>query len=605
VALLDRLANAGRIILVRQSNRGLSVARNVGAAKARGDMILFLDADDRIDSSALAILSYALHAYPRAAYAYSYTQFFGDVNSVFAAQTFNEYDLLWSNHPSVTALIRRSIFEQSPQYQQRMYYGYEDWELWLALSEQGFRGICVPIPIFEHRKHGVTMTSRAHQKRDFLFDRLLELHPELYKPESISARKQRERPCISVILSLDAPIHDVEKTLESLARQTIDDFDVILVTRNTDGRKNNTSLASVKYEMLCDPSAHATEMFHRAALGARGEFLIFLRPGDTLVDNGLEQLMLAVCSYPHAVFAAGYPTDCPAGGPSRRWLNSFAFMQNRLPSRALIAKRAYMMLAKLDPQNNPLLTDLTDQHMRARLHSAGLRGPTVPGIMTSVGSCLVVGVGEPNVPRCIGVSALPHQVQLDTPPALDPLLAQLAVCWRHSLDPPLIYDRSRRTNTPNPFPCRYWRGGARPSLLYFASHDASPLEGDIALLTHLKRFGARLTIIGTREFKKDQRQRLEPLTEDVFILGRVVRNNRAATRVASQIIISRDIDVICMRRSAMADRVRKQFAMKNVAFVCLARERPRPQEILATAATIDRAAKLRDFQKMILKQPIF
>jgi hypothetical protein len=449
------------------------------------------------------------------------------------------------------------------------------------------------------------MTSRAYQKRDFLFDRLLELHPDLYKPESISARKQRERPCISVILLLDGPIHDVEKTLESLARQTTDDFDVVLVTRNADGRKNNIWLASLKYEVLCDPSAHATEMFHRAALGARGEFLIFLRPGDTLVDHGLEQLVLAVCSYPHAVFAAGYLTECPASGRGRQWLNSFAFMQNCIPSRALIAKRAYMMLAKLDPQNNPLLMDLTDQHICSRLHSAGFRGPTVSGILTNVGSCLVVGVGEPNVPRCIGVSALPHQLQFETPPALDPLLAQLAVCWRHSLDPPLNYDRSRRSNTPNPFPCRYWRGDARPSLLYFASHDMSSLEGDITLLTHLKRAGARLTIIGTREFKKDQRKRLETLTEDMFILGHVVRNNRAATRVATQIIISRAIDVICMRRGAVADRVRKQFAMKSVAFVCLAREHPRPEEILATAATIDRAAKLRDFQKMILQQPIF
>jgi hypothetical protein len=223
--------------------------------------------------------------------------------------------------------------------------------------------------------------------------------------------------------------------------------------------------------------------------------------------------------------------------------------------------------------------------------------------MTNVRGGDVAGVGKPDFAR--GSAALLHESQLRAPPVLDPLLAQLAVCWRHSFDPPLKYDRFRRSNTPNPFPWRYWRDEVRPAVLYFASHDTRPLEADIALLSQLKRAGARLTVIGTYEFKRDHRERFESLTEDLFILSRVAPNNRAAARVASYIIISRSIDVICIRRSAVADRLCKRFAGKNVTLVRLEEAHLRPEDILATAATIDRAAKLREFQKMILQQPLF
>ncbi|MEJ1156751.1 glycosyltransferase [Prosthecomicrobium sp. N25] len=56
--------------LIRQANAGLSAARNTGLAAATGDMILFLDADDRLRPEMIARTLEALAACPDCAFAY-------------------------------------------------------------------------------------------------------------------------------------------------------------------------------------------------------------------------------------------------------------------------------------------------------------------------------------------------------------------------------------------------------------------------------------------------------------------------------------------------------------------------------------------------------
>ena len=52
--LLQHYANEdSRIKLIRQENKGLSAARNIGLANAGGQYILFVDSDDIVDSDAV------------------------------------------------------------------------------------------------------------------------------------------------------------------------------------------------------------------------------------------------------------------------------------------------------------------------------------------------------------------------------------------------------------------------------------------------------------------------------------------------------------------------------------------------------------------------
>ena len=118
--ILDSLRD---IILIRQSNKGLSSARNVGVSHATGTHIFFLDSDDWIESNALHSLSQASSNYPCS---FICSQLFleGDKRGPLI-KSFNLFEQLFLNQLPYSIFIPRSI-AISLKYDERMNLGYED-----------------------------------------------------------------------------------------------------------------------------------------------------------------------------------------------------------------------------------------------------------------------------------------------------------------------------------------------------------------------------------------------------------------------------------------------------------------------------------------------
>lgn len=137
-----------RIRLLQQENQGVSAARSRAMAEARGEAILFLDADDWLAPDALARLHATLDSMPGAVGAYGPFTFMpedaqpGDAPPRLKLGPYPSGDILerllvqnlFANGGHV--LLRREAVQRAGPFLTHLRYG-EDWEYWIRLALQG------------------------------------------------------------------------------------------------------------------------------------------------------------------------------------------------------------------------------------------------------------------------------------------------------------------------------------------------------------------------------------------------------------------------------------------------------------------------------------
>lgn len=167
--------------LVAQANAGVAAARNRGAHEAKGDLLVFLDADDALEPEYLARCWDALRNAPaNVAYAYTQMRFFGDRDGIFASAPFSRRAVLGADKVNASAMIRREAFDAVGGFDPGFRLGLEDAELWIRLLDRGYIGTFVPEPLLRYRRHGPSRNALTERQLHDVRWRIRLSYPRLY-----------------------------------------------------------------------------------------------------------------------------------------------------------------------------------------------------------------------------------------------------------------------------------------------------------------------------------------------------------------------------------------------------------------------------------------
>ena len=139
----QKAAEDSRIRLISQRNQGVSVARNVGVSQAKGDIVAFLDADDRWMPDKLATHVEFMQTHPEASASFARAELI-NFDGTTAHRTTNNFSkrvavqsILYTN-PTITTsniVIYKSVFEALGGFDESMGHD-EDVELLFRLAYQ-------------------------------------------------------------------------------------------------------------------------------------------------------------------------------------------------------------------------------------------------------------------------------------------------------------------------------------------------------------------------------------------------------------------------------------------------------------------------------------
>jgi len=135
------------IRIVRQPNQGAPAARNRGLEIAKGEYVIFWDADVVAEPVMLEKMKKALDENLNVSFVYcdfniQYSMF--NIQKIMKARQFNIAELKQNNFIHSTSLIRKADAIKWDESLKR----FQDWDLWLTMTEHDKVGIYIPETLF-------------------------------------------------------------------------------------------------------------------------------------------------------------------------------------------------------------------------------------------------------------------------------------------------------------------------------------------------------------------------------------------------------------------------------------------------------------------------
>jgi glycosyltransferase involved in cell wall biosynthesis len=163
------------------TNQGLASARNNGIKLAQGELILPLDSDDKIHPTYLEKAVSILKQYPEYRIVYCKARLFDKKQGIWNIPDYSFSEMLSRNLIFASAVFYKSDWENAGGYNPNMIYGWEDWDFWLSLIEQGAKPFRLDEVLFYYRiRKGTMAKSMTKAKQIKMRAQIFRNHQKLY-----------------------------------------------------------------------------------------------------------------------------------------------------------------------------------------------------------------------------------------------------------------------------------------------------------------------------------------------------------------------------------------------------------------------------------------
>ena len=164
---------------------GAATARNLAADRAMGELLLPLDADDKLAPEALQRFWEAWKGGgEQQGIVYSDVMIFGeDFSKVYAAPEYDFGTLLRNTFMSIGCLHRKGAWNRIGGWRMDMEGGLEDWEYWVHMGEQGVCGYHVAEPLYWYRQNPrgrLRHLKEDQAKFNAQYQKMREIHRDTY-----------------------------------------------------------------------------------------------------------------------------------------------------------------------------------------------------------------------------------------------------------------------------------------------------------------------------------------------------------------------------------------------------------------------------------------
>jgi len=226
IQLLPNYNRPNTKVLVTK-NQGLPVARNTAIAHARGKYLCALDSDDRLHHTYLERASLLLDTDPTLTFVSSWIQMFGTCDALWKKTSCDLPTLLAECTVMTAALVRADAVRSVGGYDTGMpEQGDEDWDLWISLVEQGYRGTIIPEVLFYYRRRPGSMcevctTGETHLR---LVKYIMEKHQESYRKHLMSVHNYKQAQIGALIhanYEIERHLYDFLEPVAELRRREL------------------------------------------------------------------------------------------------------------------------------------------------------------------------------------------------------------------------------------------------------------------------------------------------------------------------------------------------------------------------------------------------